>query len=343
MNKYRQKRFAVLLVAMLSLSTLLAACGNQQTAQNAAAETSGSTGKSGGLTAVTQVTNWFAQAEHGGLYAAKEQGYYKEAGLDMTIQGGGPQVSPTQIVASGKAQFGLTTADQLLVAREQGIPLVAIATIFQKSPQGLMVHANQNISSLADLNNRTVYVGAGSVFWDYVKSKYQLDNVKEMAYTGSLAPFIPDETAAIQGYVTSEPYEMKKQNVDVKFLLLADAGYNPYSNVLFTTEQYIQDHPDLVRAYVEASMKGWNYYKTNYDSVNDVILKENPDFTKEKLNYAAEALIPFVYEGDAAEHGVGYMKEERWAELGQQLMKIGALKKEPDVSKAFTDKFLLHS
>nr|WP_237171597.1 ABC transporter substrate-binding protein [Paenibacillus sp. IHB B 3084] len=252
-------------------------------------------------------------------------------------------MSPTQIVASGKAQFGLTTADQLLVAREQGIPLVAVATIFQKSPQGLMVHANQNISSLADLNNRAVYVGAGSVFWDYVKSKYQLDNVKEMAYTGSLAPFIPDETAAIQGYVTSEPYEMKQQNVDVKFLLLADAGYNPYSNVLFTTEQYIQDHPDLVRAYVEASMKGWDYYKTNYDSVNDVILKENPDFTKEKLNYAAEALIPFVYEGDAAEHGVGYMKEERWAELGQQLMKIGALKKEPDVSKVFTDKFLPHS
>ncbi|MCZ4142775.1 myristoyl transferase, partial [Escherichia coli] len=113
-----------------------------------------------------------------GLYAAKEQGYYNEAGLDMTIQAGGPQVSPTQIVASGKAQFGLATADQLLVAREEGIPLVAIATIFQKSPQGLMVHANQNISSLADLNNRSVYVGTGSVFWDFVKSKYQLGNVK---------------------------------------------------------------------------------------------------------------------------------------------------------------------
>lgn len=82
-----------------------------------------------------------------GLYAAKEQGYYNETGLDMTIQAGGPQVSPTQIVASGKAQFGLATADQLLVAREEGIPLVAIATIFQKSPQGLMVHANQNMSS----------------------------------------------------------------------------------------------------------------------------------------------------------------------------------------------------
>ncbi|WP_431088931.1 hypothetical protein [Paenibacillus sp. 8b26] len=77
MNKYRQKGSAVLLVAMLSLSTLLAACGNQQTAQNAAAETPGSTSESGELTAVTQVTNWFAQAEHGGLYAAKEQGITK--------------------------------------------------------------------------------------------------------------------------------------------------------------------------------------------------------------------------------------------------------------------------
>ncbi|PAF33312.1 ABC transporter substrate-binding protein [Paenibacillus sp. 7516] len=338
MKKYRQKGSTVLLAAIFSLSTLLAACGNQPTAENASA-----TGGSEELTAITQVTNWFAQAEHGGLYAAKEQGYYNEAGLDMTIQAGGPQVSPTQIVASGKAQFALATADQLLVAREEGIPLVAIATIFQKSPQGLMVHANQNMSSLADLNNRSVYVGTGSVFWDFVKSKYQLGNVKELAYTGSLAPFVADETVAIQGYVTSEPYEMKQQNVDIDFLLLADAGYNPYSNVLFTTEQYIQDHPDIVRGYVEASMKGWDYYKTNYDTVNDVILKENPDFTKEKLNYAAEALIPFVYEGDAAEHGVGYMTEERWAELGKQLKEIGALKEEPDVSKVFTDEFMPNS
>ncbi|MGO4731028.1 ABC transporter substrate-binding protein [Paenibacillus sp. 2KB_22] len=338
MNKYRQKGTVVLLAAIFSLSTLLAACGNQPTAENASA-----TGGSEELTAITQVTNWFAQAEHGGLYAAKEQGYYNEAGLDMTIQAGGPQVSPTQIVASGKAQFGLATADQLLVAREEGIPLVAIATIFQKSPQGLMVHANQNMSSLADLNNRSVYVGTGSVFWDFVKSKYQLGNVKELAYTGSLAPFVADETVAIQGYVTSEPYEMKQQNVDINFLLLADAGYNPYSNVLFTTEQYIKDHPDIVRGYVEASMKGWDYYKTNYDTVNDVILKENPDFTKEKLNYAAEALIPFVYEGDAGEHGVGYMTEERWTELGKQLKEIGALKEEPDVSKVFTDEFLPNS
>ncbi|MFB5677552.1 ABC transporter substrate-binding protein [Paenibacillus terreus] len=340
MNKFRISASVILLSAVLSLSTLLAACGNQPSEQGATAGTSGSAGGSGKLTAVTQVTNWFAQAEHGGLYAAKEQGYYEEAGLDMTIQPGGPQVSPTQIVASGKAQFGLTTADQLLVAREQGIPLVAIATIFQKSPQGLMVHADQHISSFADLNNRTVYVGTGSVFWDYVKKKYNLDQVQDMAYTGSLAPFVADEKAAIQGYVTSEPYEMKQQNVDVNFLLLEDAGYNPYSNVLFTTEQYIQDHPDIVRAYVEASMKGWDYYKTNYDTVNDVILQENPDFTKDKLNYAAETLIPFVYEGDAAEHGLGYMTEERWAELGQQLVEIGALKSEPDVSKVFTDEFL---
>ncbi|MFB5266279.1 ABC transporter substrate-binding protein [Paenibacillus enshidis] len=340
MKKIRKSASAILLSVVLSLSTLLTACGNQPSEQEATAGTAGSAGESGKLTAVTQVTNWFAQAEHGGLYAAKEQGYYEEAGLDMTIQPGGPQVSPTQIVASGKAQFGLTTADQLLVAREQGIPLVAIATIFQKSPQGLMVHANQHISSFADLNNRTVYVGTGSVFWDYVKGKYNLDQVQDMAYTGSLAPFVADEKAAIQGYVTSEPYEMKQQNVDVNFLLLADAGYNPYSNVLFTTEQYIQEHPDIVRVYVEASMKGWDYYKTNYDTVNDVILKENPDFTKEKLNYAAETLIPFVYEGDAAEHGVGYMTKERWAELGQQLLEIGALKSEPDISKVFTDEFL---
>lgn len=329
--------------ALLLSITLISACGNNtnNSGGNDAADAAAS-GNSGSkeLTKVTSVSNWFAQAEHGGLYAAKEKGYYADAGLDLTISPGGPQVSATQIVASGKAQFGMAQADEILLARQNGIPLVTVFASFQTNPQGIMVHHNQNITSAEGLNNREVYVNSGAVYWEYLKKAYKLDNTKVMAYTGSLAPFLANDTTAIQGYVTSEPYEMKQQNVDVDFLLNANSGYNPYANVLFTTESYAKDHQDIVKAYVEATVKGFNYYKDNYEEINVIIQKENPDIKLDSMKYASEAMNPLVFGGDAVDNGAGYMTQERWEKLADQMTEIGILTSKPDVSKAFTTEFL---
>lgn len=322
----------VSLVLALSIM-LISACGN-----NESASTSGGEGTK--LTKVTSVSNWFAQAEHGGLYAAKDQGFYEEAGLDMTLTPGGPQVSATQIVASGKAQFGMAQADEILLARQNNIPLVAVFTSFQTSPQGIMVHSNQSIASMADLSGHSVYVNSGAVYWEYFKKAYKLEKVQELAYTGSLAPFVSDDKVAIQGYVTSEPYEMELQKVDVKFLLNADAGYNPYANILFTTESYLKDHPDIVKAYVEATAKGFNYYKDNYEAINKVIQKESPDTPLESMKYASETMMPLVFGNDAETNGVGYMSQERWEKLSEQMTEIGMLTTKQDVSKAFTTEFV---
>jgi NitT/TauT family transport system substrate-binding protein len=292
-----------------------------------------------GLVKVTQVTNWFAEPEHGGQYAALMKGFYEEAGLDMTITPGGPQVSATQIVSSGNAEFGMTQADSLLLAREQGIPIVAIAATFQKNPQGLIYHAGQNIHDFPDLNGRTVYVAPGAGYWEYLKLKYHLD-VNEMAYNGSLANFINDPTSATQGYITSEPFSLKREGVETGILLHADSGYDPYANVLFTTEKMIEEKPELVRAFVEASVKGWDYYKDHYAEVNPFIQQYNPDLPLDALEYGATAQMDFVYGGDAASGGVGIMTEERWRTLADQMLEIGMLKEDPDVSKAFTNAFL---
>lgn len=92
----------------------------------------------------------------------------------------------------------MAQADELLLARENGIPLVAVATSFQKSPQILMFHKGAGIHSPKDLNNRKVYVASGAAYWEYLKKAYKLDGAQEMAYTGSMAPFLEDKNAAIQ-------------------------------------------------------------------------------------------------------------------------------------------------
>ncbi|WP_248927246.1 ABC transporter substrate-binding protein [Paenibacillus hamazuiensis] len=292
------------------------------------------------LVPITQVTNWFAEPEHGGQYAALAKGYYKEAGLDMKIQSGGPQISHIQIVASGKAQFGMAQADEILLARDQGIPVVALAAIFQKTPQAIMFHKGEPIKSFEDLNGRLSIIASGSAYWEYIKKAHKLDKVSEMAYTGQMAPFINDKTAVIQSYITSDPFTMKKQNLDVDFLMVHDSGYQPYAGVLFTTEKYLKENPEIVKGYIQASMKGWNYYKTNYEEINPDIGKANPDLSKEWMTFGAEAEMPLIFGGDAEKGGVGTMTKERWYALSSQLFEIGLLKKQEPVENTFTTQFL---
>lgn len=330
----RNKRW--MLGAVMSLTLLISACGSNEAVPDAAGEE-----KEEGLTKVTQVTNWFAEAEHGGQYAALQQGFYEEAGLDMTIQMGGPQVSGIQLVASGKVQFAMAHADEVLMARSEGIDIVAIMSLQQINPLGFIYHNENKLEKIEDLSGKTTYILPGQPFWTYVMNKYQLTGVKEVAYTGSMANFILDKTAYTQGYTTNEMFALEEEGIDVGSILIADAtGYNPYSNMLVTTGSYIEEHPEVVQAYVDASLKGWEYYKTNSEDVHPFMQTYNPDASLEWLRFGAEKTAALNWTGDAEEHGFGYMAEERWQTLADQMLE-GKLLDEPlDVSEAYTTEFI---
>lgn len=323
------------LISILSL-IILAACGSSESSSSSSKEKET---ESKELSKVKLVTNWFAQPEHGGNYAALQQGFYKEEGLDMTVEPGGPQVSATQIVASGEAQFGYTQAEDLLIARDKGIPLVAIGAIFQKSPQVLITHEG-TVTEFEDLNGKTVYTAPGSGYWEYIKSTYNLTEVKEMSYTGYLATFIEDKNAVTQGYVTSEPYSLDEQGVKNDYLFIHDSGFETYGNIIFTTEKVIKENPELVHSFMDATVKGWNYYRENWEEVNPIIRESNPELTLEKMEYAAKTEEALIFGGDAEEYGFGYMSEERWSMLQDELLKLEIIKNKEDITNAFTVEFL---
>lgn len=329
------KKTRAWLATLLFTATVLAGCGENTEKIDASSTTAAKE-----AVPITQVTNWFAEPEHGGQYAALSEGFYKEAGIDMTILPGGPQISPVQIVASGQAQFGMVQADDILLARESGIPVVAVAAIFQKNPQALLYHKDAGVKDFSDLNGHSVFVAPGAGYWEYIKKAYKLDTVKEQAYTGSYAAFINDKGAVTQCYITSEPYSMKQQGIETEYLLIHDSGYQPYANVLFTTEKFLEENPELVKAYVAASIKGWNHYKEHYKEVNPVIQKENPDLTLESMIYGAEAQMELIFTEEAMQKGVGYMNEERWLTLQKQLLDLGIITKQEDIKRAFTTAYL---
>jgi NitT/TauT family transport system substrate-binding protein len=332
------RNLQALLMGVLLLF-ILSACGGEE-ASGANEDNTGSNGSQTQLKDVKLVLNWFAKAQHGGVYAAQEKALFEESGLNVTVEPGGPQVSSINMVASGNADFGLAHADQIVMARNEGIELVAVATAMQGSPQAFMFHEGKGIGEFEGLNGRKVYIQPGIVYWEYLKSQYDLSGVEELAYSGQHVNFINDPDSVSQAFVTSEPYFMKLENMEVETKLISDAGYDPYNIVLYVTKDYLEKNKETVEAFTAAFVEGWNQYKDSYEDINKVIQEDNPDIELESLEFEAESQADFVYGMDAAENGVGYMTEARWGTLIQQLYDLGLIKEKFDSKEIFTTEFL---
>ena len=136
------------------------------------------------LTPVTVATTWYAQAEHGGFYAAKAMGIYEKHGLDVTIKMGGPQVNNVQLLMGGSVDFIMGYSLQSLNAVNQGIPLVTVAAFFQKDPQSLVVHEGVGNDSLEAMKGKSMRVPtAGRVaYWPWLKTEYGYTDDQLQAY-----------------------------------------------------------------------------------------------------------------------------------------------------------------
>ncbi|MEO6929566.1 MAG: ABC transporter substrate-binding protein [Casimicrobiaceae bacterium] len=259
-------------------------------------------------------TDWFAEAEHGGFYQAQAEGIYQKYGLDVVLQMGGPQVNGLQLAAAGRIDIAMGDALQVLAAREQHVPLVAIAATFQKNPTVIIAHPG--VATLAALKGKPVAVGAASntTFWPWLKTRYGFDDAQKRPYGFSVQPFLADPALSQQGFATSEPYTIEKAGITPKVFLLADLGYPPYSEVLIVSEATLAKRADALRRFVEASAEGWRRYLKDPTAGNALIRKANPQMTAELLAYGYRKIKEYqlVDGGDAAQHGLLSMTDARW-------------------------------
>ncbi|MEZ5862670.1 MAG: ABC transporter substrate-binding protein [Geminicoccaceae bacterium] len=281
-------------------------------------------------------TNWRAQAEHGGFYQALATGLYAERGLDVEIREGGPQVNHRQLIAAGRLDFymGGNLFGQFDFLRE-GIPVVTVAAIFQKEPQALLAHPGVGIDGLEDLAGRTLLIApiGQLTFWPWLKATYGLKDEQIRPYTFNPAPFLADPNTVQQGYVTAEPFAIREAGgFDPVVLLLADAGYDSYSTLIQTRRELVDEHPEVVQAFVDASILGWmDYLYGDPAPGNALILEANPEMTPAQIAYSIEAMKAYgiVDSGDALELGVGAMTDARWASFFAKAVDWGIV--EPDL------------
>jgi NitT/TauT family transport system substrate-binding protein len=281
--------------------------------------------------------NWVPEPEFGGLYAAREGGAYRRAGLDVDIVGGGPGTPVVQLVAAGKADFAIAGADDVVTARVRGVDVVAVFGTFQTSPQGIIVHAARNLSSLSELKSGTLALEPGLPFGMFMKKKFGFPGVSIVPYDGGIAKFLADPNYAQQCYVTSEPIAIKKKGETPKVFLGADAGFNPYTNVIITRGAMLREKLPVVRAFVSASAEGWRAYLADPRPANATMHKLNAAMDEETFAAAAEAQKPLIENADTAKYGLGAMTEARWSTLAEQLKDLGVIDKTPPAAECFAN------
>src|SRR6478752_7895564 len=151
-------------------------------------------------------TNWRAQAEHGGFYQALATGLYKEAGLDVEIRPGGPQLDVNALLLAGRADVVETDAFRTFNFARDNVPALAISSMFQKDLRALLSHPGVGNDTLPALKGKPILIGAAgrTSFWQWLKVKYGYTDEQVRPYTFNLAPFLADKNISQQGFVTSE-------------------------------------------------------------------------------------------------------------------------------------------
>ncbi len=289
-------------------------------------------------------TNWYAQAEHGGFYQALATGIYENYGLDVEIKMGGPQVNGTQLLVSGRYDMLMGYPIGNITAVEKGLPVKTVAAVMQGDPQSLIAHPHIETMEQIKEEGLPVYLAAfaHSTFWPWLKAKYGFTDEVVRPYTFSVAPFLTDENIVQQGYLSSEPFAIEKGGVEPRVFLLSDYGYPPYATTIEATTDMIEERPDVVKRFVQASMEGWKSYLESPAKGNELIMKANPEMTPEQLAYGLEKMKEYelVTGGDAQTKGIGVMTDERWTRIKNFMVEAGLASADLDMSDVYTLEFL---
>ncbi len=288
------------------------------------------------------MTDWLAQAEHGGYYQAVAEGIYKKYGLDATIKMGGPQVNGLQLLAAGQADVVMADALQVTSAIEQKVPVTAIAATFQKNPTVIIAHPG--IGNLQDLKGKPIAIGAASntTFWPWLKQRYDFTDAQKRPYGFSVQPFLADKSLSQQGFATSEPFTIEKAGVKPVVFLLADLGYPPYSEALVVTQSTLDKRTDMLARFVRASAEGWKSYFLNPLPGNKLIKQNNPEMGDELLAYSLRKMKQYsiVTGGDAGKDGMLTMTDARWMQTIEFLRSTGLAQPGVDYKDAYTLKIV---
>jgi NitT/TauT family transport system substrate-binding protein len=285
---------------------------------------------------------WTHSIEYAGFYTAQDEGTYAAAGLDVTLDVLG-KTAPIDAVVSGQAQFGITSADGVLFARAAGKPVVAIATIYQRSPVAFVSLTANNITRPQDFVNKKVVVdlkGTTAIIYrallvsQAIKSE-QVTTIPRVDYTNDA--LLSGQADVMDAFINNQPIQLRRQGHDVNVVLPSDYGIDLYANVIFTTEELIAKRPELVAAFVKATTQGMQQAITDPQAATKRALARSKELDAVSEAEAMQLALPLM---NPAGSRPGWMSAERWQAISQMLHDQQLLEDSLEVKTAYNLAFL---
>lgn len=300
-----------------------------------------------GLTPVTFMLNWTPNTYHSGVYIALDRGWYRDAGLDVKIiepASGGT----AQVLAAGKADFGVMAQEEIIPARAEGVPVVALAALIQHNDSSLYFLKSEGITRPRDLEGKT-YGGFGGVLErqlisELVKcdggdpSKVKFVEVGNVDYLAGMESDRFDFVWVFEFWDVLRAREVEGKDVgSLKFIDYTKCIPDWYTPLIVTSERLIEEKPEVVRKFMEATVRGYEVAMKDPQAAADAIMKGAPESDRKLLEVSAKYLSPrYVDPG----RPWGLQDREVWVTFADYLRKAGLIDKEIDVDAAFTNEFL---
>ena len=280
------------------------------------------------LLKVPLALNWKPEPQFGGFYAAHIISADKKNEIQLDILPGGAGTPVVQMVAAGQIDFGIASADEVIMARAHGADVVALFAAFQTNPQAIMTHTERGFKSLSEVYEAKgpLAIQKGLPYALFLEKKF-IGRIRAQVvpYLGGIQNFLTDQTYSQQCFSTSEPLSAEKKGAKVKTFLIADEGYNPYTTVLIVRGDVLKKNEKLVKQVVAAVREGWRDYVDHPEKTNAVMARLNPSVDAATFASGSLAQKSLIETGSGA---LGVMTAARWGELRQQLIELKLVSKE---------------
>ena len=276
------------------------------------------------LDQVSLQLKWRHQFQFAGYYAASEKGFYRDAGLDVEIREGGPDMDADRVLADGRADFGVCTSSVLL-DRANGRNLVVLGVIFQHSAAIVLVPRRAGIASLSELNGRRLMdePGSGDVAAMLNREGVNYATLPRVPNDGDPRGLLNGNADAMLAYSTDEPFTLDRLGASYLTFSPRAYGIDFYGDSFCTSARQAKEHPERVSAFRSASLKGWKYALSHQEEIIDLIIQRySLRKSRDALQFEArraEALIqPNLIE-------LGYQNAQRWKHIADTYRDIGML------------------
>jgi NitT/TauT family transport system substrate-binding protein len=346
MRKARWWRLAALVAAML---LALAACGGDDDDGDASGDTGG--GEPAELQPATLQLKWVTQAQFAGYYAALDQGYYEDEGIDLTIKPGGPDIVPEQVVLGGQAEFGLNWLDNTLATRDQGGEIVNIAQVFARSGMTEVTWADSGLDAITDLEGKKVGVWLGGnehkLFAALTKNGIDPDSdVEIVAQPFDMNLFLNREVDAAAAMTYNELAQVLEQEnpdtgelytlEDLNVFLMSDLGTGALEDGVFVRADWIQDeaNQDLAARFLKASFKGWVYCRDNPEECLQIVLENGPTLGEGHQRWQLNEINKLIWPNEL---GIGVMDPAGFDNTAQIALDYGVIKNEASSDAYISD------